>query len=112
MVSVSVNDCLRFGFNERLKRMESVRVFRTGEEDSSKLRRVGRASSVCASKFLFCGLTLVIETRVFRALCLTSSELDLASVRHSKMESRNLVVVIAKLVLGSLTEKSIYTELV
>lgn len=53
MVSVSVKDSLRLGFKERLNRMESVRVWRIVEEDSSKLRRVGRASSVCASKFLF-----------------------------------------------------------
>lgn len=53
MVSISVRDCLRLGFKERLKRMDSESVCRVGEEDLSRARRVDKAPSVCASKFLF-----------------------------------------------------------
>lgn len=74
MFCISARDCFRLGFRERLKRMDNERAWMMESEDLERLRKTGMAPSVSASKFLFLGLTLVMETRVLRAFCWTSWE--------------------------------------
>lgn len=89
MVSISARERLRWGFRERLKRMESERVSMVEEEDLERLRRAGMAASVCAIKFLFWGLTLVMESSICSAFCRASWESESASERQSLMVSRS-----------------------
>lgn len=67
MVSSSARDCFRSGFSERLKRMDSERVCIRELEDLDSVRKTEIAPSVCASMFLFWGLTLVMDARALRA---------------------------------------------
>lgn len=53
MVSIFVRDCLRLGFKERLKRMDSERVWMLIEEDLERFMRLKIASRFSESKFLF-----------------------------------------------------------
>lgn len=69
MVSIEARDCFRSGFKERLRRMDSERIWMKGEDDFERPRRVDIAPSVCASKLLYWGLTLVMEAKVWRAFC-------------------------------------------
>ena len=67
MVSISARDRLRSGLRERLKRMDNERVSMMDDEDLERSIRVDIAPSVCASKLLFGGLTLVMKARFWRA---------------------------------------------
>jgi hypothetical protein len=67
MVSISARFHFRSGFRERLKRMDNARILMIEEEILVRVRRVDTTPSVCASKLLFWGLTLVREARVCRA---------------------------------------------
>lgn len=57
MVSIFARICLRLGLRERLKRTDRERPWVV--DDFERKSKMGMASSICASKFLFCGLTLV-----------------------------------------------------
>lgn len=72
MVSSSARDCFRSGFSERLKRMDNETVCMRELGDLDSLRKTEIAPFVCASKVLFCGLTLVMDARVLRAFAWSS----------------------------------------